>query len=285
MHSSRATLLLAALAAAAPQAAPKSAAASPYPIESPTRALRWYAIEGEIGRGELEALLAELDVRLLDGPSGSSCRPKVFALAVDAPVELQGRALERALRKEKLDVEPLFATCFAGGDGETPTLPSLGVGLSTQDAILGMASEIRWHVNRDGFVQFWTTSTKLEAGEIASRYEKLFKPFGGSHLGEPVRDSLRWRLPEEAETKRVEKLLKRVRRLPGVVSAEWIEEEKTLALELVLEGLELSLPAEGGSPPRPRWFTGPLLELLEKESLAPVEALPEPADASGDDGG
>jgi hypothetical protein len=102
-----------------------------------------------------------------------------------------------------------------------------------------------------------------------------------------VRDTLRWRLPEEAETKRVEKLLKKVRRMPGVVSAQWLEEEKVLALELALEALELALPPEGeggAGPPRPRWFTGPLLELLAAEALSPVGTA-EPAATEKGGGG
>jgi hypothetical protein len=134
-----------------------------------------------------------------------------------------------------------------------------------------------------GWSQFYGPPGKLTAEEIADRYLKLYKPFGGGRLGRLVRERFTWTLPQVPDERAASKLVRAVRKLDGVAEASL--EGTQLSVVVALEDLtacavagtvpagddsEGELDPAGLAAPRAAWDTGPLWDLLAEEEFAPA---------------
>jgi hypothetical protein len=267
-------LLAALLLGPTPQGAPAPENA---PAARQARAMRFYSLEGALEPEGLRAALREVQGELVAGPLETACRPGKGFVAVDVPLSVEPKEIERALRKARVRIEPLRWSAFEGGDEDPPRIPDFGLGFSTLDAILGMAGELRWHACTGGRARFWYTAGKIDAESIADRYAKLYQPFGGASLGNVARQGLLLELDVEPEAAAARKLEAKVKKLDGVVEARI--DARRLAVTVALDGLELSLPESPDGDPRKvplgAFHPGPLFELCEREGVIRPAAAPE----------
>jgi hypothetical protein len=260
------SLLAALLLGSPPQETPAPAAV---PAVRHARALRFFSLEGELDAERLREALRDVSGEIVAGPLETACRPGKGFVAVEAPLAVAAKDVERALRKARARVEPLRWSAFTGGDEAAPAVPNFGLGFTTRDAILGMAGELRWHACTAGRSRFWYAQGKLDAEAIADRYAKLYEPFGGADLGQVARQTLFLELDLEPEPGAARKLEAKARKLAGVIEARLAARRLEVTVEL--DGLELGAPQAQGTAksdaPLGAFHAGPLFELCEREGL------------------
>lgn len=278
-----APLFLAALLAALAQAPEPE----PYPPERPRTHVFFFMLEGELKAEPLRKALSDLSTReaeckLVYGPRKTPARPGAQFVAVEAPAALGPKELVPALRKGCSAADPVACTVFKGsGEGTGSNSEGQGfLGMGARDFVLGMSGDIRWYDALGGWRQFYFGAGKIDAKEIADRYQKLFGPLGGGTAGEVVRESLRWTLAEPLDPKAAARAQKALAKLPGVQHASIDPAQRLLTLTLRLENLQSSGPAlsfpgaPDAGPVRARFDTVPLFEILDKEKLLLVPPAP-----------
>lgn len=281
-----ATTVLALLCAAAPSATPCAAAPSArqesgparaveaaYPAERHATTLHYFALGGEVDGQALERAVAALDAegraRIVAGPASCSTRPKRRFLALEAPAELQPKALIGALRRASGEIEALAATSFETSEGALPGI----LAYSARECVVGMADEMRWFEERDGRRTFWFVSGKLAADDLAKRFRRLYEPFGHPDVGRLVEHPLEWTLAAPVDAAAAKKAERAIAKLPGVLSARIDAAAGTLEARLAIDGVRQSLAGGGeGLPSRLRWPTNALLDVLAEHGLAPPGA-------------
>ncbi len=284
-----ATLLLASLLALPGQS--KEPAPELYPAERPKTHVLFFMLEGELKAEPLRKALSDLstkeaECKLVYGPRKTPARPSAQFVAVEAPAALGAKELAGALRKGCANADPVACTVFKGAaEGMSSNSEGQGfLGMGARDFVLGMSGDIRWYDASGGWRQFYFGTGKIEAKEIADRYQKLFGPLGGGEAGEVVRESVRWTLAEPLDPKAAARAEKALAKLPGVAKAAIDPAQRELVLELRLENLKSSGPVmafPGGTeagPVRVRFDTQALFEVLDKEKLA---LAPQPAAEGG----
>ncbi len=277
--------LLAAALALLPQS--KEPAPDPYPPERPKAHVLFFMLEGELKAEPMRKALSELgtkeaECKLVYGPRKTAARPGAQFVALEAPSALGAKELTAALRKGCSNAEPVACTVFkgeAGGMGANSEGQGF-LGMGARDFVLGMSGDIRWYDALGGWRQFYFGAGRIDAKEIADRYQKLFGPLGGGTAGEVVRENLRWTLAEPLDPKAAARAEKALAKLPGVARATLDAGQRLLTLELRLENLKSSGPvlafpgAPDPSPVRVRFDTQALFEVLDKEKLALAPAPP-----------
>ncbi len=275
-----------------------------------------FSLPDEIKADVVRKALADLstkdaDCRIAYGPVSATARPKKVFLVVEAPAALDVKDVIKALKKGVASVEPLAWTCFESPDktlgrgmgGAAGGIP----GFSPRDFVLGMSNDLRWVEARGGFTEFFFSPGKISPTELADRFHKLAQPFGISDVGTVVEETFTWSvmgpndtLPlDPAAVKRAEKACTK---LSGVMSARIDAAagtiEVTVALADLVRGIppialpaapdEMSVtpPADSAPPPRMRFDTNALLDVLAKESLSAAPgAKKEGGDAGPKKGG
>jgi len=270
------------------------------------------AIKADLVRKALADLsTADADCRVAYGPVATPARPNKVFVVVEAPAGLDPKALVKALKKGVVSVEPVAWTCFSSADKKLGRGVGGGLpGYSPRDFILNMSGDLRWVEARGGFVEFFFAPGKLTPETLADRFRKLAQPFGVSDVGSVVEESFTWGLRfaaggarEDADedapldaglARRVEKACARI---DGVKSARVDAAARTLAVTVALADQmrgapPVTLPSAPGEadadaasgaaqPPRMRFDTNPILDLLEKERLNAVAPTPEEGGSAG----
>lgn len=279
MSTPLALAAVAALSWSPPLSAPDH---DPYPPVRHATVLRFLHLKGDVELGELNGSVRELDAEVVYGPRAADSRPGNHFVAIECPADLAVKDLARALRKAKVKAEETEWFAFSGRNDSDSQFPSFGKGFTSKDFVLGMSGDIRWYDSEEGFSQFYCTPRKLDAEDILERYQKLTGPFHGGNLGGEIHESFTWRLPSVPEPKVAKKLLKTIAKLDGITDVGL--EGDALTVEVTLSGLVESAPPipywhlpPGGetsrdSPPRARFFTNELFDVLSDAELTPVAA-------------
>ena len=243
-----------------------------YPRERQERVLRYFNMKGRLDVDKLRVAVSEAGFDLVFGPVEAASRPSNHVVAVSAPWETSASAVQRVLRKGKVQVEELEAFLFHGRVENG--FPTFGVGLERIDYVLGMSGQIRWCDMVEGWTQFYCVEGKLEAEELEERWRKLQDPLGDdpATLGEPVQDELTWTLARELDEKEGRKLAKAIHKLHGVSSAEVRGSALTVRVTLVEVAAGSpgqAFPGPAGEPASPRvaYSTRELWDLLEEQGL------------------
>jgi hypothetical protein len=172
-----------------------------------------------------------------------------------------------------------------------------------------MSNDVRWFESRGGFSEFFFPPGKLTPETIADRFKKLTQPFGERNLGAVAEETFVWAIEgaekvagekapvDAAAAKRIEKACLRI----GGVKSAHVDAaagtlEVTVALADLVRGIppialpgapdELSAPApDGAPPPRMRFDTNALLDVLEKEHLTAAHVTMKEGKKEGGDAG
>jgi hypothetical protein len=273
-----------------------------------------FSLPDEIKADAVRKALADLstkdaDCRIAYGPVSAKAKPNKVFVVVEAPAGIEVKDVVKALKKGVSSVEPLAWTCFTSPDKRLGRgLGGGGMqGFSPRDFVLGMHGDMRWVEARGGFTEFFFTPGKITPAELADRFEKLTKDFGVADLGTVVEETFTWtvkgpedKLPLDAAlVKRVEKACSKI---AGVKSVRLDGASGTLEVGVALADLvrgippiplpgapdEMSAPPapDASPPPRMRFDTNALLDVLEKEHLtAAPGAKKEGGDAGPKKGG
>ncbi len=278
------SLGLVAAARAAQDARPAARAAGEIyqPVE-PQYLVHYFQVDtDEPDMGKLKAGLGEVGAAILYGPRVTQARPGHAFLAVQAPPSLEPKKLAAQVKRAGGQVHALACTAFVGRKDEPTSTNIAGFNLTTRDLVMGISGKIAWFETVGSWSQFYVEPGAIKAQEIAHRYAKLYEPYGGGTLGQLVREKFTWKLAPPPPAKQADKLLKAVRKLPGVVEAE-LSGDGQLTLTLELSGIEQGIPAgtlqtcgdkpldeQGLEAPRAAWNSAPLLALLATEQLLPA---------------
>jgi hypothetical protein len=245
-----------------------------YPCTARTDVLRFFQVDtDEVDVGAARAALSELAAVIDYGPRVAESRPGHAFVVVRAPREASPKALAKALRKTGGKAHELECLAFEGRTNAETDIHVAGLTLNSHDFVLGLSGDIAWFDSAGGWTQFYGTPRKLDADDIARRYETLYAPYGGGLLGGLARERFTWTLETVPGEREVARLLKAVRKLDGVVEATLLED--ALTLTIVLDALETAGTSgplhdpgpddrdpDGRLPPRVVWDSGPLHALL-----------------------
>jgi hypothetical protein len=239
-------------------------------------AVHYYVLQGEVDRRGLNRVLHEAstekaEYRLLFGPVSAPPRPKEAFIALEAPVSVADKDVERLLKKACKDVEELVWTSFSGGASELPSI----LGQPGRDCIIGMASEMRWFHQEGDRKFFFHVEGKLAAEEIGKRFKTLFEPFHAGEIGTLVVETVHQALAEPVDPARVSRALKVIQKLHGVQHAELAGNEIVLEVELESQstgGHVKETPQDASLLPRPCFDLQPVLAILAKEGLRPAQS-------------
>jgi hypothetical protein len=203
--------------------------------------VRYFALEGEVDRAKLGAVLAKLseedgEHRVLDGPKSANSRPGQSFLALEVPVQVEAKAIAKALKKSCKGVDELAWTSF---EGVSTSLPSI-LGQSPRDCVIGMASPMRWFESIGDRKHFFYVADKLDADEIAGRFHTLYQPFEAGEIGSLRNTTVRIGFEPPEKESSLAKALKALGKLEGVRNAEIEGTEVVVTVEL--EGQRRSRP-------------------------------------------
>src|SRR5688572_2387063 len=207
-----------------------------YPAERKPQVVRFVLVKtGEPDVAAMTEALSEHGARIVYGPRTTEGRPGRAFFALQAPRAVKAKELERAAGKAGGVASELSVVAFEGRVDRDTKIEVGGMGFTSRDFVLGMSGEIEWFDSVGGWSQFYGQPGKLTAEEVADRYAKLVEPYGGGTIGKLVRERFTWKLKAAPDAKLAAKLVKVVRKLPGVTAAEF--EAETLAVEVALEDL------------------------------------------------
>jgi hypothetical protein len=255
-------------------AATPEGTSAPAEVAAPKRCeslLRFYSLKGKLQMDALRSALGEIAADISCGPLDTGSRTGSSFVAIRCGAGVDEKALERALKKGGVKVEPLAWSRFEGRTGEIGSVAGLGPGYTQRDFVTNMSGELRWFEALGADSELFFTPGKLRADEIADRYAKLHAPFGGGKIGELRRERFSWKLAKPVDPKLAAKLVKALEKVPGVEQAEM--EAQVLNVTVQLHGLLESAPsaAEGsaaaGAAPRAEFCPNALLDLLESEGV------------------
>jgi len=182
---------------------------------APPAELLFFALKGDIDRERVDEALSDEGARLERPPAKSSGRPQDHFVVVRAPLDVDARRLERALKKSRCKVEPLEWIRFTGRTGDEHELPTVA-GLEPRDHLIGSHGDVRWYESGPDWAQFYVVKGRLEADDLRKRYETLFQPFGGAQLGVVDEQTFEWDLVTALEKRAAKKLDKELSKLAGV---------------------------------------------------------------------
>ena len=255
-----------------------------YPAAKVEEVVRFVAVKtDEPELGDLKDALDGLGAQVVYGPRTSEGNSGRSFFAVRLPWQVSGRELERAMRKAGGVADELAVTAFEGREGRDTAIEVGPFGFTSRDFVMGISGDIEWFDSVGGWSQFYGRPKKIEADEIAKRYEKLYAPYGGGTLGRVVEERFTWTLAAAPDEKVAKKLLKAVQKLDGVVGATL--EGAALGVHVRLEdvvvaqvagtlsastGEDDAFDATGLAAPRAAWCTRPLWDLLDEQGLAPA---------------
>ncbi len=234
--------------------------------EAPARCVRYFALE-EIKPEAFRKVLPELGTpdepaRLVTGPSTATCRPKLSFIAIEVSDALSGKDVARSLKKGCKTAEELAWTTFRGVDRPLPSI----MGVSSQDCVIGMASDMRWFQTKGDAKHFYYVPGKLDAASIAKQFHNLFEPFNAGDIGALATETLTIELPADADANAVKRAAKAIAKLDGVRKAEIVA--GSIQIEAQLDGVRASGTSTDESISTPRFHSKPIHDVLAKEKLA-----------------
>jgi hypothetical protein len=240
--------------------APDQGSVAPKP---PTYCVRYFAIE-EIKPDAFRKAVAEFGTgtRIVTGPSTATCRPKISFVGLEVGDALSGKDVARALKKGCKSAEELAWTSFRGVDRSLPNI----MGVSAQDCVIGMASDMRWFETSSDAKHFYFVPGKLDAESIAKQFQNLFEPFNAGDIGNLATESFAIELVPNADANAVKRATKAIAKLDGVRKAEVVG--GSLQIEVELDGLRASATSAAESKPAPSFHAKPIHDLLANEKLA-----------------
>ena len=241
--------------------------------EAQQRTVRYFALEGDVDRAKLSEGLGELtqeggEHRILEGPQSPVSRPKSSFLALEVPVETSVKSLVRAMKKSCKRVEELAWTSFEGVSVDLPTI----LGQSARDCVIGMASPMRWFDAKKDRKHFFYLAGKLDAEEIADRFQKLFGPFDAGEIGTLRTSEVRLAFEPVEKEAAVKKALKALSKQEQVRKADL--QGEVFVLEVAWDGMARSLPPVASGEPtegtEPTFDPESLYGVLEEAGLVPI---------------
>jgi len=265
-----------------------------YPAARRETTLRYYCLDGEVDEERLdEALMGidDVDTLLLYGPEQHEAKPYKNFIVMETGAGVEGRDLERALKRSRCKVERLEYLVLSWNPQELPrggrrnNGRSAGAGL-VQRRSIEMHSAMRWCETRGTEIVFYYVEGKISPEELVDRFVGMFTSAAieASALEiQLAQDSLAWELTSEEELRAsdIRKLERDIGRMNGVSFVSLEPTTLVLNVTLTLSGLDMSGPpgtlggagAQGGGTPagsetRPCWYTNPLLDLLEDSDLS-----------------
>ncbi|MEM7309797.1 MAG: hypothetical protein AAF682_24185, partial [Planctomycetota bacterium] len=240
------------------QDSPAAAEEHPYPPEPVETLLRFYSVEGdEVDQAKLQEAIGELGTgaSVAYGPVATLTAPKDHFLAIVAPAERSSKEVYRAAKRATGKAEELYVTAFLRDEDDLDLPRALRRnGGTIRDAVLNMASEVRWfEVTPNALLFFYTKG--LDAEECADRFDKLAgrRP-REDYRKDLVRHSIGWdlRSAKELSKSKGSKLEKSLGKLQGVGSVTFDHEVLRLNLSLELADLLVSGPPWTPPAPSPR---------------------------------
>jgi hypothetical protein len=234
--------------------------------ETPARCVRYFALE-EIKAEALRKVLPELGTpdepaRFVTGPSTATCRPKLSFVAIDVSDSMSGKDVARALKKGCKVAEELVWTTFRGVDRPLPSI----MGVSSQDCVIGMASDMRWFETKGDAKHFYYVPGKLDAASIAKQFQNLFQPFNAGDIGTLATESLTIELPADADAAAVKRATKAIAKIDGVRKVEVLS--SSIVVEAELDELHASAVSADGAKSSPGLHTKPIFDAIAKEKIA-----------------
>ncbi len=234
--------------------------------DPPPHCVRYFSLE-EIKPDLLRKVVGELGTpdapaRIVSGPSTATCRPKLSFLALEIRDDLASKDIARALKKSCRNVEELVWTTFRGVD---KTLPSI-LGVSPQDCVIGMASDMRWFESAGDAKHFYFVPGKLNAESIAKQFTNLFGPFDAGDIGTIAGETLTFALPAAVDAIAAKRAAKAIDKLDGVSQAEIVA--GSLMVEIELDCVHASAVPAKEEARGPRFYSKPVADALAKELLA-----------------
>lgn len=255
------------------------------PLVEPVRhatCVRYYSLEGDVKPDLLRRAVSELsateaEAKIAMGPSGVSSKPKYRFVALEVPIGLPTKDIEKALRKTTPKVTELAWTAFQGEDRKLPDI----LGYNGPECVVGMDNDMRWFALEGGLARFFYVPGKMNAEDLRSRFKTLYKPFNADELGELVRERIEWKLAEPLPAATAKTAEKALGKLPGVVKAKIDVATRTLSVEITHDGMQASAiqsgaPASSSAVPAGCFLADGALDALAGAKIS-LDGAPGPA--------
>lgn len=257
----------------------------PPPPPPQARCVRYFSLDGEVKTDLLRKALIELGTadapgRIVVGPSVATCRPKLSFVALEVPAAWAAKDVARALKKSCRSVDELVWTSFRGVDRQLPSI----LGVSAQDCVIGMASDMRWFEASGDEKYFFYLPGKLDADAIADKFRTLFEPFDAGDVGTLVSETFTFALAASVDAAALKRATKAIGKLDGVRKVDG--SGSSLTIEVKLDGLRASAVSDGASQAsafgdsravmaalhpgktRPSFYADAVTDVLAKEQVA-----------------